>query len=391
MTGSRPALTRRGWGVVVGSAALVMAARVLGIFELFVLAAGGMSLAVGAAAMVAFRQPRLGARRLLSATRAHAGETTRVELRMTNEGRRRSPPVWLHDRISGGRRASLPLPALSAGAGEQAYYQLPALDRGLHPVGPLEAQVVDPFGLVERFTSVAPPTELLVYPRIHAVRPLASGAGEDVRAGSPSAKLGPTGDDFSSLRPYQVGDDLRRVHWPSTARRDELMVRQHEPPRQGRVTVLLDTRETAHSPGTFEPAVSAAASILVACRHHGLVVRLVTTAGDDSGFGTSAAHVDACLARLAVVQPRRGSAVHHLVAHHAGPSAVVVVTADEAVPASLGASPARRRAPATVVLFDQGFAGPAQAAAVPGVIPVPTPGMFVTAWDRAMTGSPVPA
>src|SRR5438270_830794 len=73
-----------------------------------------------------------------------------------------------------------------------------------------------------------------------------------------------SGDEFYALRAYEVGDDLRRVHWPSTARRDDLMIRQHEMPWQGRATVLLDVRQGAHTEQSLEQAVSATASLLTA-------------------------------------------------------------------------------------------------------------------------------
>ena len=90
---------------------------------------------------------------------------------------------------------------------------------------------------------------------------MASGHDPQATARHPNA-LGRAGDDFYALRPYQVGDDLRRVHWPATAHNDELMIRQHELPWQERTTVLLDVRATAHVRESFELAVSAAASIL---------------------------------------------------------------------------------------------------------------------------------
>src|SRR5438046_425881 len=77
--------------------------------------------------------------------------------------------------------------------------------------------------------------------------PLPQTQGPDPLAGAehPPA-LGVAGEDFYALRAYEMGDDLRRVHWPSTARVDELMIRQNEMPWQGRATVLLDTRAQAH-------------------------------------------------------------------------------------------------------------------------------------------------
>ena len=80
------------------------------------------------------------------------------------------------------------------------------------------------------------------------IRPLPQTHGRDPHAGAehPNA-VARSGEDFYALRPYVVGDDLRRVHWPSTARHDELMVRQDELPWQGRATVLLDVRRGAHA------------------------------------------------------------------------------------------------------------------------------------------------
>ena len=148
----------------------------------------------------------------------------------------------------------------------------------------------DPFGLTAAEVEGAGVTELVVYPRIDPIvaLPVASGHDPQATARHPNA-LGRAGDDFYALRPYQVGDDLRRVHWPATAHHDELMIRQHELPWQERTTVLLDVRATAHVNESFELAVSAAASILNACSDRGDQVRLITTAGSDSGFEGAAA------------------------------------------------------------------------------------------------------
>ncbi len=117
----------------------------------------------------------------------------------------------------------------------------------MFPVGPLRAERTDPFGLARRTTDVAPVADLTVYPRVDAVHPLPDSPGSDRHLNAPRAAFGVAGEDFYALRPYEVGDDLRRVHWPSTARRDELMIRQNETPWQGRATVLLDTRARFHT------------------------------------------------------------------------------------------------------------------------------------------------
>lgn len=82
-----------------------------------------------------------------------------------------------------------------------------------------------------------------------------------------------------------MGDDLRRVHWKSTARTGELMVRREEQPWESRATVVLDTRAAGHRgdgpTASFEWAVSAAASIAVHLRQAGYKLRLVTGSGAD--------------------------------------------------------------------------------------------------------------
>ena len=137
--------------------------------------------------------------------------------------------------------------------------------------------------------------------------PVPHTSGDDPHAGAdhPYA-LGRTGEDFYALRPYVVGDDLRRVHWPSTARHDELMVRQDELPWQGRATVLLDVRRSGHTADSLELAVSAAASVVTASWKRRDLVRLITTDGTDSGSPPGTPHVEAIMEFLATVAATSG-------------------------------------------------------------------------------------
>src|SRR5207249_7697881 len=155
----------------------------------------------------------------------------------------------------------------------RAAYRLPTEHRGIIEIGPLEVIVGDPFALAASSTEAAPRAALTVYPKVDDIVAVPHTGGDDPHAGAdhPSA-LGRSGEDFYALRPYVVGDDLRRVHWPSTARRDELTVRQDELPWQGRVTGLLDVRRTAHTPASLELAGSAAGSSITAwCKRRGRV------------------------------------------------------------------------------------------------------------------------
>jgi uncharacterized protein (DUF58 family) len=295
-------LTTQGWLVAIASMALVAAGRLFGIFELYLLGAGGAALVIAAAVSVGRTRLRLDIARELHPPRVHMGGPSRVELRITNRSARRTPLLTLRDPVGDGRSASVVVAPLGAGETVQATYRLPTDRRGILRVGPLAVEVADPFGLASASTRGAPIAELTVWPAIDDIAALPHTTGDDPHGGADHPNvLTAAGEDFYALRAYVRGDDLRHVHWKSTARRDELMVRQDEMPWQGRATVLLDTRADAHTNETFERAVSAAASIVVACSRRRFLLRLVTTDGDDSGMGAGTSHVEGILERLATV------------------------------------------------------------------------------------------
>ena len=294
-----------------GSFALGAAGRALGVLELFVLAAGGAGLvAVGVVSVLARRRVELEGTRRLVPNRVHAGADSRVELVVRNRGARPSPVVTLRDavvpvRVAPGstpRLARFHVAPLQPGEANRAAYRLGAERRGIFRIGPLETVVSDPFGLASSTTPSAPVTELTVYPRVEGVAAPPLTTGHDPRSGGGHPTFLGSGDEFYGLRAYEVGDDLRRVHWPSTARQDELMIRQHELPWQGRATVLLDVRAGAHTEESLEAAVSAAASLLTASWHRDSQVRLLTTDGLDSGYGSGPGHLEAAMEHLAVVE-----------------------------------------------------------------------------------------
>lgn len=308
-------VTRRGWALVSGSMVLAVAGRTLGVMELFVLAAGGFGLAVVAALSVLLRGRVVieGSRRLVP-PRVHAGGDARVELEIANEGGRRTPVLTLRDQVvpekgrganasAAPRQARFQVAPLAPGESNRAAYRLGADRRGVFLIGPLEAIVTDPFGLVAMTSEAAPTTELTVYPRIEVVEPPPRTTGQDPRSGGGHATFLGSGEEFYGLRAYEVGDDLRQVHWPSTARQDDLMIRQQELPWQGRATVLLDVRAGAHTDESFERAVSATASLLTAAWKRDSQVRLLTTDGLDSGFGSGPTHLQAAMEHLAVAVP----------------------------------------------------------------------------------------
>ncbi len=245
-------------------------------------------------------------------------------------------------------------------------YPLRPVLRGAHRIGPLVAHGVDPLGLAE-FARTAPGTaRLLVLPRVVALRgtPPALGAADgDHGAGASGAGQG-RADVL--VRPYRTGDELRRVHWRSTARHGELMVRLEERPWRGGTTLLLDRRAAAHrghgAGASLEWAVSFAASAWTHLLARGEPVELVT---DDGVRLSPSGGPDAVLDALATLRPSARTDL-------GGPSlpgsgdvlAVLGATSPDELPLLLARCPGRGHA----VLLDVATwdAGRAPAPAPPG-------------------------
>jgi uncharacterized protein (DUF58 family) len=325
-------LTRTGWLAAAGAAGLVLTGRLVAIDEAFLAGATIAVLVVLAALGVALVRLRLDVARELHPARVHAGTSSTVVLEVRNRGRRRTPVLTLVDRVSGTSGAHLGVAPLEREAATGASYDLPTERRGLLRVGPLEVHVTDPFGLAQARVQVTGVSELTVYPAIDDVAPVPMSSGTDPHAGRDlRSNLSPAGEEFFALREYVVGDDLRRVHWASTARRDHLLVRQDELPWQGRATCFLDTRAGYRPADALEPAVRAAASLVHAGRRRNQQLRLVTADGTDSGFAASNAQVEAIMERLAVVEATThrdlGPALDRL-GRNAGGTLVLLVPAD---------------------------------------------------------------
>jgi uncharacterized protein (DUF58 family) len=323
-------VTRPGVAVAVGSVGLLVAGRVFGVAELFIAGTAGLALVVVALVAVLRPPPTLDLTRTVRPSRVHAGTASRVELRVANQGPRRSPVVTLCDGVTGTAGARLLLGRLAPGTSVVATYRLPTERRGIVRIGPLETEIADPFGLVRRRIPAGPITELTVLPPVVTLMPLPFTLGDDPLAGAEQPNhLGRSGEDFYALRPYVVGDELRRVHWPSTARTGELQVRQDEQPWQGRVTVLLDVRRTTTDQAGFERMVTAAASVIAASGRRGDLVRLVTSGGIDTGAMSGHAQLEALMEHLSVVELTPSGALAPILAALAdGTGSLITVVGD---------------------------------------------------------------
>ncbi len=391
-------LTRTGWLAGAGALGLLALGRLLALPEAFLGGATIAALVVAAAIGVALVRVRLDVARELHPARVHAGSSSSVVLEVRNRGRRRTPVLTLVDRVSGTRGARLAVAPLEREATTGAAYELPTERRGILEVGPLDVVITDPFGVARSRIRVSGVSELTVYPAVDEVRPVPMSSGTDPHAGLDlHNSLSPAGEEFFALREYVVGDDLRRVHWASTARRDHLMVRQDELPWQGRATILLDTRGGHRPDDAMEPAVRAAASLVHAGRQRNQLLRLVTADGADSGFAGSHAQIEAIMERLAVVT---ASGRHDLapaldrLSRTAGGTLVALLPADVAVDDLARLRRLRARYGRVLpVLFDpSSWDGSGREPSPPAPPTSPAPGVvrvtgeqpFPAAWDAAV-------
>jgi uncharacterized protein (DUF58 family) len=298
-------LTRRGVAVLAASFALGVAGRILGLRELYGLAGLGVGLVIAAFVVTRGSNP-VRVTRSIAPTRVHVDQPWRVELVAVNSGRRRSPLLNVSTTFSAGQRyARFSMAPLPPGASVDAAFRLPSDKRGVFTLGPLLIERTDIFSLVSVRTEAAPAAKLTVYPRVDDIAsPDGGGVTDPLTDSTGPKRVGTMGGDFFALTEYEQGDDLRRVHWPSVARTGRLMIRQDETPWRGRTTVVLDLRASAHTEDSFEDALSAAASVLLAGGAGNGLVRLVTTGPFDSGFGAGRVFMDHLLEVLALAAPQ---------------------------------------------------------------------------------------
>lgn len=379
-------LTARGRIVLASAVLMAVAAYLFGIQELYCLSLAATVLLLSVRLWVQMRGWDVAVTRQVHPARMQAGMDARVELTVRNRSGRPTPPLEARDAFDSGHRwAQFSIAALAPGELRSSSYALPSHRRGIYHLGPLELQVVDPFGLAQRRRNTAADTSLTVHPRYELLPVHAVSSHRDDDRRPPRSTIGRHGSEFYMLREYVSGDDLRRVHWPSTARLDDLVIRQPEGVRRGRVTIVADVRAPAHTDDSLEAALSAVASLAVSCLHAGLQVRVVTTGGFDSGHRSgrpAATPVLDGLAAASLHRPVPGVPPFRM-AGRLDP--VILVTTDRASETDLQSAFGLGGPNGTTVVVFETASGTLRPATPPRArrsVRVPAGASFGTAWSR---------
>jgi len=326
-----------------------------------------------AVVLICYASSRLSPRALGScrhvADRVFANEPLRVSVEVANRGRLPRFMVVARDVLppflDSDGPPELVLPSLWPGERVTMEYRARARKRGVYFLGPLDISVSDLFGVFHRHAPIEVRTEAIIYPSplpLHAelgragLQPRGTGSGE--RAADPHSGL-----DFYGIRDYQPGDELRRIHWPATARHSRLMVIEFERASAESIRVVLDNRAgTEFGRGvetTLETAVTAAASLI----HWALSGEGVAGLAADSPQGPrwlvadSPDRVHEILEMLARLQANGSMPTSALLEWAAprlgagGITCVITTTPDEGLPRAI-ASLGQRQGRIAVVLLD---------------------------------------
>jgi len=257
--GSLPSIpTGTAWLLAAVGAASFIAGWRLGWVELFVVAAS-CALAILVAIPFVLRRGNVHIERSIEPNRVEAGLRAVAEIRATNNGSAPSPALTVDERIDGASVA-VDIPSLAGGQTAEFIYTLPTERRGKFMIGPASIGRSDPLGLMYRSISETSIEEFYVHPRTMPTKALAAGFAKDLEG--PTYDSSPAGDvAFHTIREYQPGDDVRHVHWMSTAKQNTLMVRHYVDNRRPQISTLVDGTLAQRDPEAFEVALEVAASI----------------------------------------------------------------------------------------------------------------------------------
>jgi len=214
----------------------------------------------------------------LNPRRVVVGDRAMGRMVVTNTGARSLPPTRMELPVGKGV-AEFQLPSMAPKAEQEELFAVPTNKRAVIVAGPAESVRGDQLGLLRRAQKWADAVDLFVHPRTVRLAPSAAGLVRDLE-GQVSKKITNNDIAFHALRPYVPGDDRRYVHWRTSARIGQLMVRQFEETRRSQLTIIHATRNDLYaSEEEFELAISITASIAAQVIRDGTQMNVVSETG----------------------------------------------------------------------------------------------------------------
>lgn len=196
-------------------------------------------------------------------------------LQVKNAGRAITLPAILSLPVGAGM-IEIGIPFLRSGNTFSQDLQVPTDRRAVIEVGPPLTARSSPLGIFVRETLWADSQTVYVYPKTITLPPTIQGLIRDLE-GDPRSKIVRDDLSFHAIREYQPGDQRRHIHWKSTAKTGQLMVRQYEETVRSEMLIVLPTRADEFAEEEeFELAVSVAGSFGVRALHDGRNVRFMS-------------------------------------------------------------------------------------------------------------------
>jgi len=324
-------VTTRGWLTLLLGAATYVVAWLFGAKALYPVATGLVLAPLAAHAWVGLLAAPIRLRRRAGKGALLEGEDVWVTLDAVPESRVPAPSLVVAERIA--RLGLQETPLRRAGRSYRGTYVLERVPRGRYVVEEARATIEDPFGLARAEVDLDAKGSLLVYPRLVAIDRLFSESGAHAQDGRRLLLRRPTGFDLHSVREYEQGESLRKVHWPTTARRGRLMVKELEDAPRDEIAVILDADAGAVAGESFDVQVRAAGSILRTHAAHARRAILAVNSSQRPQARVASLEGDwlAALGLLAAAEPDGRRPVVELLTRESGPASraveTVVVTA----------------------------------------------------------------
>jgi uncharacterized protein (DUF58 family) len=274
-------VTERGRLALALGLATYLAAWAFGAESLYAPAVGLVLAALAALAWTRLLARPLRLHRSVDRDRPIEGDDVVVRIELDADGGVLPGSVVLHDPASGLGERDVTVPR--DGKRLRTAYRVSKVPRGRYRFTDAEVAIEDPFGLSRREQALPDTGTLLVYPRLTRLASLFSERGLRSHGAGRVLLRRPAGFELHSVREYQNGESLRRVHWPSTAHRRQLMVKELEDTPRDEVVVVLDAQggfDAGEPPdSSFDTQVRAAGSILWTHARRARNARLLVTSG----------------------------------------------------------------------------------------------------------------